>query len=507
MCKPIQNLTAPIVLLVATFVAFPTTLFAQSPVSETIQIDANAHATPLSHFWEHFFGSGRAILALREGYRQDLREVKKITVMEYIRFHAIFHDEVGVYDEDAQGNPVFNFSYVDQIYDGLLANGVRPFVELSFMPKKLASNKDALHAFWYKQNVSPPKDYAKWDEMITQFAKHLVERYGVDEVAQWYFEVWNEPNIDFWAGDPNQATYFELYDHTVRDLKAVSPKLRVGGPSTAQAAWADAFIKHCAENKIPVDFVSSHVYGNDKAEDVFGTHEQIPRNRMVCRAIGKVHDQIKSSAMPTLPLIWSEFNASYANEPVVTDAAYMGPWLADTIRQCDGLVNEMSYWTFSDVFEEQGVVKEPFYGGFGLLAEDGIPKPAFNAFLLLHRLGDERLTASADDVLVTRRKDGTLAVATWNMADPGTRGPEKDVELRFEHARVSSVQVTHLDPDHGDLHKAYEAMGSPRYPTTDQIEKLRVASKLPAAETLHVKNGSVTLKIPSQGLVLIETRP
>ena len=343
--------------------------------------------------------------------------------------------------------------------------------------------------------------------MITQFAKHLVERYGIDEVAQWYFEVWNEPNIDFWAGDPRQATYFELYDHTVRDLKAVNPKLRVGGPSTAQAAWADVFIKHCAENKIPVDFVSSHVYGNDKAEDVFGTHEQIPRNRMVCRAIGKVHDQIKSSAMPNLPLIWSEFNASYANEPDVTDAAYMGPWLADTIRQCDGLVNEMSYWTFSDVFEEQGVVKEPFYGGFGLLAEDGIPKPAFNAFLLLHRLGDERLAASADDVLVSRRKDGTLAIAAWNMADPGKRGSEKDVELRFEHARISSVQVTHLDPDHGDVHKAYEAMGSPRYPTTDQVEKLRVASRLSAPETLQVKNGSVTLKIPSQGLVLIEAKP
>lgn len=507
MCKPIRLLTAPIVLLVAAFITFPTTLFAQSPVTETIQIDANARATPLPHFWEHFFGSGRAILSLRESYRQDLRDVKKITGMQYIRFHAIFHDEVGVYDEDAQGNSVFNFSYVNQIYDGLLANGVRPFVELSFMPKKLASNKDALHAFWYKQNVSPPKDYAKWDEMITQFAKHLVERYGIDEVAQWYFEVWNEPNIDFWAGDPHQATYFELYDHTVRDLKAVSPKLRVGGPSTAQAAWADAFIKHCAENKIPVDFVSSHVYGNDKAEDVFGTHERIPRNRMVCRAISKVHDQIKSSAMPNLPLIWSEFNASYANEPDVTDAAYMGPWLADTIRQCDGLVNEMSYWTFSDVFEEQGVVKEPFYGGFGLLAEDGIPKPAFNAFLLLHRLGDERLSASADDVLVTRRKDGTLAIAAWNIADPGTRGPEKDVELRFEHTRISSVQVTHLDPNHGDIHKAYEAMGSPHYPSSDQIEKLRTASKLSAPETLHVKNGSVTLKIPSQGLVFIETRP
>ena len=480
---------------------------AAQATKETVTVDGAAEAHALPHFWEHMFGSGRAILSLRENYRQDLRDVKKVTDMEYIRFHAIFHDEVGVYDEDAQGKPVLNFSYVDQIYDGVLANGVRPFVELSFMPKKLASNKDALHAFWYKQNVSPPKDYSKWDEMITQFAKHLVDRYGIDEVSQWYFEVWNEPNLDFWAGNPGQATYFELYDHTARDLKEVSPRLRVGGPSTAQAAWADAFIQHCADNKIPVDFVSSHVYGNDKAEDVFGTHEQIPRNRMVCRAVGKVHDQIKSSALPTLPLIWSEFNASYANEPDVTDAPYMGPWLADTIRQCDGLVNEMSYWTFSDVFEEQGVVKQPFYGGYGLIAEDGVPKPAFNAFLLLHQLGEQRLAASSDDVLVTRRKDGTLAIAVWNMVDPGARGPEKEVELRFAHARVSSVQVTHLDPDHGDVHKVYEAMGSPRYPTKQQIEKLRAATKLSPPEMHEVKNASVTLRIPSQGLVLVETKP
>lgn len=497
------------VFLLAIF-STPTYLFPatpQAPAKETIEIDAAAHSTPLPHFWEHFFGSGRAILSLRESYRNDLRDVKKITDMRYVRFHAIFHDEVGVYDEDAQGNPVLNFSYVNQIYDGLLANEVRPFVELSFMPKKLAANKDALHAFWYKPNVSPPKDYAKWDDMITQFAKHLVDRYGIDEVSQWYFEVWNEPNIDFWVGDPRQETYFELYDHTARALKAVSSRLRVGGPSTAQAAWADSFIKHCADNKVPVDFVSSHVYGNDKAEDVFGTHEQIPRNRMVCRAIGKVHEQIKSSAMPTLPLIWSEFNASYANEPNVTDASYMGPWLADTIRQCDGLVDEMSYWTFSDVFEEQGVVKQPFYGGYGVLAVGGIPKPAFNAFLLLHKLGEERLALSSDDALITRRKDGTLVLAAWNMVEPGTTGAAKQVEFKFEHAEVSSVEVTRLDPDNGDVHKAYAAMRSPRYPTKEQIDKLRAAAALSRPERLEVHNSSLVLRIPSQGLVLIEARP
>ena len=252
--------------------------------SETIEIDARAASHPFPHFWEQMFGSGRAILSLRESYRTDLRETKRITDFEYVRFHAIFHDEVGVYDEDADGHPIYNFSYVDQIYDGLLANGVKPFVELSFMPKKLTSNPNALHAFWYKQNVAPPKDWAKWDALMEQFVRHLVDRYGEEEVAKWYFEVWNEPNIDFWAGDPKEATYFQLYDHTVRTLKKVSGKLRVGGPSTAQAAWVDRMIAHATAENVPLDFVSTHVYGNDSSKDVFGTQRKYsPRSHGLSR--------------------------------------------------------------------------------------------------------------------------------------------------------------------------------------------------------------------------------
>jgi len=448
------------------------------------------------------FGSGRAVLTLRDSYRRDMREVKQITGFGYVRFHAVFHDEFGIYDEDSQGTPIYNFSYLDQSYDGLLANGVRPFVELSFMPKKLAS-KEILHAFWYRQNVAPPKDYAKWDDLITQFAKHLIERYGIDEVSHWYFEVWNEPNIDFWGGDPKQATYWELYDHTARALKAVNLLLRVGGPSTAQAAWADDFIRHCSENHVPVDFVSSHVYGNDKAEDVFATHEDIPRNRMVCRAVKKVHEQIRSSAMPTLPLIWSEFNASYMNEPAVTDTAYMGPWLADTIRQCDGLVEVMSYWTFSDVFEEQGVVKTPFYGGFGLIAAGGIPKPAFNAFRVLHELGDQRIELDSENALLTRKKDGSLVLAVWNYAPPEQEGASKSVTLRFKGVHGTEALVALIDRQHGDIHSVYEKMGSPRYPTQAQIRDLRKAAELRAPETRNLRNGELMLTLPSYALALI----
>ena len=475
------------------------------PGTDLIVLDATAPRHPFPHFWEKMFGSGRAVLSLRDSYRSDLHATKEITGFTYVRFHGIFLDEVGIYDEDSQGHPVYNFSYIDQIYDGLLANGVRPFVEISFMPYKLAAS-NILQSFWYKPNVSPPKDWKRWDDLVTAFTQHLIDRYGVDEVAQWYFEVWNEPNLDFWGGQPRQETYWELYDHTALAIKKVSSRLPVGGPATAQAAWVDAMIRHCAEKNIPLDYVSSHVYANDLAQDVFGTQEDIPRDRMVCRSVDKVHKQIVTSTMPKLPLIWSEFNASYKNEPEVTDSTYMGPWLADTIGQCDGLVDVMSYWTFSDVFEEQGVVKTPFYGGYGLLAEDGIPKPAFNAFKLLHKLGDERIQLDSDFVLLTRSKDGSLAVAVWNYAPPGQPGSPKTVTLHLKGTNARHAVISRADRDHGDFHSAYEKMGAPPYPTQKQIQELRKAAELSPPEARPIKNGELTLTLPGQGLALIELR-
>ena len=479
---------------------------AAQTVAEAVDIDSSAPSHPLPHFWERMFGSGRAILSLRESYRHDLRETKRITDFEFVRFHAIFQDEVGMYDEDAAGNPVYNFSYVDQIYDGLLENKVRPFVEMSFMPKKLTSDPNALHAFWYKQNVAPPKDWNRWGQMIEAFTRHLVQRYGLEEVSQWYFEVWNEPNLDFWVGNPKEETYYQLYDQAAQAVKRVSPRLRVGGPATAQAAWADRFLAHCKGKSIPVDFVSSHVYGNDKAEDVFGTHEQISRNKMVCRSVKKVHDQIAASPFPKMPLIWTEYNAAYDNNPAVTDSAYMGPFLANTIRECDGLVDVMSYWSFSDVFEEQGVVKTPFYGGFGLLAERSIPKAAFNDFALLHRLGDSRLDVSSDSALVTRRKDGSLAIAAWNLFLPEEAGSPKTLTLRFRGADPpKSVRVTIVDKEHGSPLPAWEKMGSPVSPTEPQIAELRKAAALPATKTMALTNGSLSLALQPHALALIET--
>jgi xylan 1,4-beta-xylosidase len=474
-------------------------------LAETITVDLTAPTHPFPHFWEQMFGSGRAILTLRESYRNDLRDVKNATAFKYVRFHAILDDEVGVYDEDSSGNSIYNFSYIDQIYDGLLADGVRPFVELGFMPSKLASAQ-TLQSFFYHPIVAPPKSWDRWSELISHLAQHLVDRYGIDEVSQWYFEVWNEPNIDFWAGEPKEATYYELYDATASALKRVSPRLRVGGPATAQAAWVDRFIGHTTQNQIPVDFVSTHVYANDTSKDVFGVEGDIPRNQMVCRAVHKVHDQIAQSAKPDLPLIWSEYNASYKNEPNVTDALYMGPWLADTVRQCDGLTQMMSYWTLSDVFEEQGVVKQPFYGGYGLLAEDGLPKPAFNAFVLLHRLGDQRIDNASPSAIVTKSADH-VTMAVWNLVPPGESGESKTFTIQLAGGAYSRAEIYRLDTAHGSLQSDYDSMGRPAYPTGKQIAELRSAARIPPPDQQMLQDRAFTLEVPANGLVIVELRP
>jgi xylan 1,4-beta-xylosidase len=470
--------------------------------SETVQIDAEGPKTAFPHFWEEMFGSGHAILTLRESWRDDLRAVKEVTDVRWVRFHGILDDEVGAYTRDEHGNPVYNFAYVDQIYDGMLKNGVRPLVEISFMPTQLASNPLDLHVFWYHPDVSPPRSWEDWDGLMTQFARHLVERYGIDEVAQWYFEVWNEPNIDFWGGVPRQESYFGLYDHTARDLKAVSPRLRVGGPATAAASWIPDFLEHVSENRVPIDFVSTHGYADDTVENLLGNHQQIPMDDRVCAAVDKVRGQISASALTELPLFWTEWNVQGMNES--RDTTFVGPGLANTIRECDGKVSQMSFWTFSDVFEEGGPMPRPFEGQFGLRAKGGINKPSFYAFALLHHLGAEKLATASRNVIATTAADGSLVVAAWNLVDPDQRGESRTMELVFHGVPAAArVTIERVDQDHGNVLPRYAAMGSPLDPTPDQAEKLNRETALPPPEETHLTSGRLQLTLTTDALALI----
>jgi xylan 1,4-beta-xylosidase len=469
---------------------------------QTVHIDAAAATTPFPHFWEQMFGSGHAVLSLRESWREDLRAVKQVTAFQWVRFHGILDDEVGLYTRNQQCGPVYNFSTVDEIYDGLLQNGVRPLVEISFMPTQLAFNPLDLHVFWYHPNVSPPRSWTEWDDLMTHFARHLVDRYGIDEVSKWYFEVWNEPNIDFWGGIPRQQSYFDLYDHTARDLKSVSPRLRVGGPATAAAAWIPAFLNHVSQAHVPIDFVSTHGYADDTVQNLFGNGHPVPMDDRVCDAVAKVRKQIDDSPLPHLPLFWTEWNVQGMDQ--ARDTIFVGPALANTIRQCDGRVNEMSFWTFSDVFQEGGPIARPFEGQFGLRAKGGIDKPSFYAFALLHRLGSRRIAVASTSVIATKTAEGSLVVAAWNLVDPGQHGSTRNIDLIFRGVPAGArVTIATVDSNHGNVLPKYAAMGSPADPTPAQAEELNRETALPAPEQTHLSGGQLRLELTPDALDLI----
>jgi xylan 1,4-beta-xylosidase len=330
-----------------------------------------------------------------------------------------------------------------------------------------------------------------------------VDRYGIDEVSQWYFEVWNEPNIDFWGGIPRDRSYFDLYAHTARDLKSVSPKIRVGGPATAAIAWISDFLKFTAENHVPVDFISTHAYADDTTLDLFGKDEDIPMDDREFRAVSKVHDEIKASTQSDLPFFLTEWNVQGMKES--RDTTFVGPALANTIRQCDGLVNMMSFWTFSDVFEEGGPIPKPFVGMFGLRAKGGINKPSYYAYSLLHELGEQRIANESRDVIVTKTASGGLAIAAWNLVDPDAHGTTHNLTVKFSHLpQDAHATVQRVDDEHGNVLPLYAKMGSPLDPTSKQVEQLNRETALPPAEDTKLSDGKLDLKLAPNALVLIQ---
>ena len=353
----------------------------------------NAPSHPFPHYWERMFGSGRAILSLRDSYRRDLARSSRPPASNTSASTPFSTTKSACTTKMPTDNPVYNFSYVDQIYDGLLQNGVRPFVEL-----KLHAREAGGAARSCRIVLVPPDRLAteglgrNGATLVSHFAQHLVDRYGIDEVSQWYFEVWNEPNLDFWAGDPQRRNLRPAlrYDGA-RAKKRESAPARRRSRHRASRLGRSLYRSRRARTTFPSISYPRTSMATTRRRMFSAPTKRFREHRWFAAPCRKSTTRCGLPPGPALPLIWSEYNASYKNEPAVTDAPFMAPWLADTIRQCDGLVDILAYWAFSDVFEEQGVVKQPFYGGYGLIAEDGLPKPAFNAFKLLHRLGDQRI--------------------------------------------------------------------------------------------------------------------
>jgi xylan 1,4-beta-xylosidase len=471
---------------------------------QIISVQTRTIKGPLPHVWEECFGSDRAAVAMRAQWLSDLELVKKTVGIKSVRFHGLFDDEMGVWSSGT--HPVF--LYVDTVFDAMLERGVRPFVELSFMPNALASGERTI--FWYKGNTTPPKEIKDWGVLVGALAKHCVDRYGLEEVRQWKFEVWNEPNIVFWTGTKSQ--YLDLYRESAEAIKGVDKQLKVGGPATAMAAWVPDLLEFCSTQNVPIDFVSSHIYPDDPQKNVFGEDHHYPLEQVIPRALSMMKQQIKASKYPDLPLYISEWSSQ---NPA---------FIADTIKSSIGLAEVMSYWTFDNVFEELGTPRTFLNRAFGLIGMRGVPRPSFHTFTLLHKLGEVQLASSDGPALATRRSDGSVAILLWNlvldpkqkgsMGDPmvqnevqfATQGATKEFKLQLEgDSKHRLVKITRVDSDHGSFMHSYQGLGSPEYPTSAQIEELKRASLLPEPEVRHLDaRGEISISIPANGIALLE---
>ena len=326
-----------------------------NPVTKerVINLDVNNTKGSFNTMFKACIGAGRANEGLRADWQQQLAIVKKECDFKYIRMHGLLTDDMGVYKEDAKGNPQYNFQYIISI-------GMKPFVELGFMPSALASGSKTI--FWWRGNVTPPKDYGKWEGLIRNMVLHFTERYGSDEVKTWYFEVWNEPNLSgFWSG--TQEEYFKLYEHSVSAIKSVNKEYRVGGPATAGAAWVPEMISFCSRNALPLDFISTHSYGVKQGFlDESGTVGTIlDKNKWsVSGDILNSRKQISDSPMPGLELHYTEWSSSYTPSDPIHDSYHQAAYVLEKIKQVGDKANSMSYWVFTDIFEEAGPRFTPY---------------------------------------------------------------------------------------------------------------------------------------------------
>ncbi len=483
-----------------------------------IDIDCSAVKGPRSMVYQHCVGAGRVAEGLRADWQAQLKTCKDAIGFQYLRCHALLHDELGVYREDKQGNPIYNWQYIDMVYDYLLSIHVRPFVEIGFMPEALASIKLSdpnppegrnVSVFWWKGNVTPPQSYDKWDALIKALVTHWTERYGAEEVAQWYFEIWNEPNHPSFFSPVQEATrrdeYFELYAHTAKAVKSVNASYRVGGPAAAGMLWIPELISYCSTNQVPLDFISYHCYGmaaqhthdNAAANLAGGGLDESGNKRLwlnrdlhnTAKHVLASRPLIAKSSMPNLPVHITEWSASYSNHDPVHDTYFEAPYILDQLKQTE-TVASMSYWTFTDIFEETGPAATPFEGGFGLINLEGIKKPAFFAYSFLNQLGAEELVDPDDHSWAARDKSGGVQALFWDLTDQRGNDPADDwdffrrvlvpkakesVTLKLRGLKPGSyhLSISRIGYEKNDPYTAYLKMGHPSQITPAQVAALK----------------------------------
>ncbi|TCM48018.1 xylan 1,4-beta-xylosidase [Kribbella sp. VKM Ac-2568] len=476
-----------------------------------VVVDAVAEGTELHRPWAPMIGSERLSQLLCEelsGGReigveleQALRRMHDEIGVRTVRAHAIFHDDTLVYTE-RDGEPVYDFTVVDAIYDKLLGIGLRPVVELGFMPRDLASDPKKT-VFEYGAIISPPHSWDRWGELVHRLVSHLVDRYGLDEVLDWDFEVWNEANLEvFWSG--TKAEWMRLYDVTAAAVKAVDRRLAVGGPSSAAAGWVDDLLAHAAAVGSPVDFVSTHTYGSPPLD---------------------VQASLDRYGFGDARILWTEWGVTPTHFNPINDSVFSGVFLLRGMRSAAGRVDALAYWVASDHFEELGRPPRLLHGGFGLQTVGGLPKPRFHALSLLNRLGSDELPVSIEgdgggsliEAWASRDRD-RIAVLLWNLTLDQTKvDGSADLTRKVKLALPSvdpSWQVTatsltpglRADEGSGDLAAEAAALEVGDWPTAEQWVELAELSKL-RTEPLARDGDEVTLTLRMPSAVLIEVRP
>jgi xylan 1,4-beta-xylosidase len=479
-----------------------------------IKVDYNKTQGKLNTMFKECIGAGRANEGLRADWQQQLALVKKECDFKYIRMHGLLTDDMGVYQEDSKGNPVYNYQYIDVLYDFIVSIGMKPFVELGFMPSALASGSETI--FWWKGNVTPPKDYKKWEDFIRNLTLHFTERYGKEEVKTWYFEVWNEPNLKpgFWTG--TQDEYFKLYDYSARAIKSVDKAYKVGGPATAGAAWVPEMIQFCKKNAVPIDFISTHTYGVKHGYlDEFGTSGTI-LNKEEWSVSGDVlnsRKQITNSTKPNLELHYTEWSASYTPADPIHDSYHEAAYILQKIKQVGNAANSMSYWVFTDIFEEAGPRTTPFHGGFGLLNYQGIKKPAYYSYALLNKLGDTELQNSDSSSWICKNANGGVQVLFWNFTNthPGDSvlnqmyyvrnlpsNPKGNVKVEIAGLPKGKykMEVYKVGYKTNDAYTTYLSMNKPDQLTIDQVKTIKQQNNgTPiATETVVINSNKTYIK-------------
>ncbi len=459
-----------------------------------LECDLAQKAEPFPHTWEHTVGSGHAPLALRADWQEQLRRCHEEIGFRHVRFHGLLSDRMGTLITHREA-PLYSFFNADQIIDFLLKTGMRPFQELSFMPIRLASGDETV--FSYRGNVTPPREPKEWATLIDKLVRHWVMRYGIDEVSQWFLEVWNEPNLHhFWTGD--QADYFELYRVTVETIKDIDPSLKVGGPATAQNAWIPEFLEFCETNDLPADFVTTHYYPTDAfgkiGSDSDTQLENAPRDVMRERALEA------REAAGSRELYYTEWNTSSNPRHAFHDQPASASFATRIILSVQDLVDGYSFWTFSDIFEENYFPSVPFHGGFGLLNLHGIAKPVYRAYQLLHRLGTESVPITGATGNIDTRaivSDSSLTVLITNDAQPRQPIAPEKIEVRLTNgARPKRAFVERIDADHANPERLWRELGSPDYLSNADVDELNLASELRRqAVSIDSSDGVLTLSL------------